>query len=444
MQIVDRGVSFAGPPIQLGSKCGSEDRAATRVVEVGFAIELSGQSVVDPKAQHDCHTSSITPRQTADPVGVERPWLPSGAVHPVKFRLDAQDGAARAGTATTANGSYTTPLFMPVGTRGAIKYLSAADYERLGAQIVLGNTYHLMLRPGSELIESFGGLGKFAGWGGLTLTDSGGFQVFSLDPKVDDDGVTFKSTYDGSSVRFTPEDAVRVQQELGADIQMVLDQCPPLPSTPDVVRTALERTHAWAARAKAAHTRQGQALFGIVQGGISETMRAESAQRIAEIGFDGYGIGGLSVGETREQMLPALAAALEHLPTDRPRYLMGVGDPASLIEAVALGVDQFDCVMQTRLGRHGTALTSTGRFQAKALRNARMDEPLDTECPCEVCARHSRGYIRHLLQVGEPTASRLLSIHNIAWTIDLMSKMRTAIEAGAFESMRRHVLDVWG
>ncbi len=365
-------------------------------------------------------------------------------MHAVEFEVDAHDGAARAGTATTANGSYTTPLFMPVGTRGAIKYLSAADYERLGAQIVLGNTYHLMLRPGSELIRSFGGLGKFAGWGGLTLTDSGGFQVFSLDPQVDDDGVTFKSTYDGSSVRFTPEDAVRVQQELGADIQMVLDQCPPLPSSPDVVRTALERTHAWAARAKAAHDREGQALFGIVQGGISETMRAESAQRISEIGFDGYGIGGLSVGETREQMLPALAAAIEHLPTDRPRYLMGVGDPASLIEAVALGVDQFDCVMQTRLGRHGTALTSTGRFQAKALRNADMDEPLDTECPCEVCDRHSRGYIRHLLQVGEPTASRLLSIHNIAWTIDLMSKMRTAIAAGTFESMRRHVLDVWG
>jgi len=225
---------------------------------------------------------------------------------------------------------------------------------------------------------------------------------------------------------------------------MVLDQCPPLPSSPDVVRTALERTHAWAARAKAAHSREGQALFGIVQGGISEAMRAESAQRVVEIGFDGYGIGGLSVGETREQMLPALAAAIEHLPVDRPRYLMGVGDPASLIEAVGLGVDQFDCVMQTRLGRHGTALTSTGRFQAKALRNASLDDPLDVDCPCEVCARHSRGYIRHLLQVGEPTASRLLSIHNIAWTIDLMSKMRSAIGAGTFESMRRHVLEVWG
>ena len=362
---------------------------------------------------------------------------------PVEFRVDATDGRARAGTASTANGTYTTPLFMPVGTRGAIKYLSADDYARIGARIVLGNTYHLMLRPGPDLIERFGGLGRFSGWDGLTLTDSGGFQVFSLDPKVDDDGVTFKSTYDGSTVRFTPEQAVDVQQKLGADIQMVLDQCPPLPSPPDVVRSALERTSAWALRAKAAHTRTDQSLFGIVQGGVSTSMRAESAQRTVEIGFDGYGIGGLSVGETREEMLPALAAALDHLPVDRPRYLMGVGDPASLIEAVALGVDQFDCVMQTRLGRHGTALTSTGRFQAKAARNADLDEPLDHECPCDVCARHSRGYIRHLLQVGEPTASRLLSIHNVAWTIDLMARMRAAIEAGTFESLRREVLSVW-
>ncbi|MEM9038365.1 MAG: tRNA guanosine(34) transglycosylase Tgt [Actinomycetota bacterium] len=365
-------------------------------------------------------------------------------MRPVESRVDAVDGFARATTATTAGGSYTTPLFMPVGTRGAIKYLSAADYDRIGAQIVLGNTYHLMLRPGADLVEKFGGLASFAGWDGLTLTDSGGFQVFSLDPKVDDDGVTFKSTYDGSSVRFTPEDAVRVQQQLGGDIQMVLDQCPPLPSPPDVVRTALERSAAWAARAKAAHTRPDQALFGIVQGGIAESMRAESAKRTVEIGFDGYGIGGLSVGETRAEMLPALAAAIEHLPADRPRYLMGVGDPASLVEAVALGVDQFDCVMQTRLGRHGTALTSTGRFQAKAARNAELDEPLDPECPCEVCARHSRGYLRHLLQVGEPTASRLLSIHNVAWTIDLMNRMRAAIVDGTFDALRAQVLSVWG
>ena len=362
----------------------------------------------------------------------------------VQLDVEATHGTARVGTASTARGTYQTPLFMPVGTRGAIKHLSAADYERLGAEIVLGNTNHLMLRPGAELIAKFGGLGKFSGWDGLTLTDSGGFQVFSLDPKVDDEGVTFKSTYDGSTHRFTPEIAVDVQQQLGADIQMVLDVCPPLPSPPDVIRLALERTNDWARRAKAAHTRTDQSLFGIVQGGISETLRAESAQRTVEIGFDGYGIGGLSVGESREEMLPALAAAIEHLPADQPRYLMGVGDPASLVEAVALGVDQFDCVMQTRLGRHGTALTSTGRFQAKAARNAELDEPLDTACPCEICARHSRGYIRHLLQVGEPTASRLLSIHNVAWTIDLMQRMRTAIADGTFDVLRSNVLEVWG
>ena len=365
-------------------------------------------------------------------------------MHPVELRVDASDGPARAGTATTAHGTYTTPLFMPVGTRGAIKYLSAADYEDVGAQIVLGNTYHLMLRPGADLVERFGGLGRFAGWGGLTLTDSGGFQVFSLDPAVDDDGVTFKSTYDGSSHRFTPEIAVEVQQQLGADIAMVLDICPPLPSPPEVIRTAVERTAAWAQRARDHHTRDDQALFGIVQGGTSESMRRESTARTVAIGFDGYGIGGLSVGETRAEMLPALAAALEELPPDRPRYLMGVGDPASLVEAVALGVDQFDCVMQTRLGRHGTALTSTGRFQAKAARNAELDEPLDVDCSCEVCARHSRGYIRHLLQVGEPTAARLLSLHNVAWTIELMSKMRAAIVAGTFDDLRREVLDIWG
>jgi queuine tRNA-ribosyltransferase len=361
----------------------------------------------------------------------------------VDVRIDAVDGPARAGTATTARGTYTTPCFMPVGTRGAIKHLSAADYEALGAQIVLGNTYHLMLRPGADVIERFGGLGPFSGWSGLTLTDSGGFQVFSLDPSVDDDGVTFRSTYDGSLHRFTPESAVAVQESIGADIQMVLDVCPPLPSPPEVIRLAFDRTSAWAARALAVHRRTDQSLFGIVQGGLDPALRAESARVTAELGFDGYGIGGLSVGETRAEMLPALAAAIEHLPVDRPRYLMGVGDPASLVEAVALGVDQFDCVMQTRLGRHGSALTSTGRIQLKAAREARSDDPIDATCACDVCRRHSRGYLRHLFQVGEPTASRLLSIHNVAWTLALMDRMRASIIDGTFDAMRREVLTVW-
>jgi queuine tRNA-ribosyltransferase len=268
--------------------------------------------------------------------------------------------------------------------------------------------------------------------------------VFSLDPKVDDDGVTFRSTYDGSSHRFTPELAVHTQELLGADIQMVLDVCPPLPSPPEVIRLALERTSAWAARAKAAHQRPDQALFGIVQGGISETMRAESAQRTAVLDFDGYGIGGLSVGETRAEMVPALAAAIAHLPAHRPRYLMGVGDPASLVEAVGLGVDQFDCVLQTRLGRHGTALTDAGKLHVKNAKHALSDEPIDAGCACEVCARHTRGYIRHLFQVGEPTASRLVSIHNVSWTLQLMARMRLAIAAGTFATLRREVLDVWG
>jgi queuine tRNA-ribosyltransferase len=365
-------------------------------------------------------------------------------MRPVTVEVVARDGAARTAVATTARGTYRTPCFMPVGTRGAIKYLSAADYERLGAEIVLGNTYHLMLRPGAEVVAGFGGLGRFAGWGGLTLTDSGGYQVFSLEPTVDDDGVTFRSTYDGSRHRFTPEGAVATQELLGADIQMVLDVCPPLPSPAPVVRTALERTAAWAARARACHRREDQALFGIVQGGIDPQLRAESAQRTAALAFDGYGIGGLSVGETRAEMLPALAAAVAELPEDRPRYLMGVGDPASLVEAVALGVDQFDCVMQTRIGRHGTALTDGGRLHVKNATHARSDEPLDAQCRCEVCARHCRGYLRHLFAVGEPTAQRLVSIHNIAWTFQLMERMRQAIADGTFDALRRHVLDAWG
>jgi queuine tRNA-ribosyltransferase len=365
-------------------------------------------------------------------------------VHVVEFVTEAIDGTARAGTATTANGSYTTPLFMPVGTRGAIKYLSADDYDALGAQIVLGNTYHLMMRPGADTVAHFGGLAKFAGWDGLTLTDSGGFQVFSLEPDVDDDGVTFASTYDGTKHRFTPELAVETQQLLGADIQMVLDVCPPLPSPPDVIRLAVERTNAWAARARAHHTRADQALFGIVQGGTSEVMRAESAERTVALGFDGYGIGGLSVGESRDEMLPALAAALAHLPTDRPRYLMGVGDPASMVEAVALGVDQFDCVMQTRLGRHGTAVTSEGRVNLKRQEFALTDEPIDASCACAVCRRHSRGYLRHLFKVGEPTASRLVSVHNVAWTSRLLEQMRAAIIAGTFQELRRTILATWG
>jgi queuine tRNA-ribosyltransferase len=362
---------------------------------------------------------------------------------PVRLTIEATDGAARAGWAHTARASYRTPCFMPVGTRGSVKYLTAADYDAMGVEVVLANTYHLMLRPGAEAVAALGGLGRFTGWDGVTLTDSGGFQVFSLGPSVDDDGVSFRSTYDGSRHRLTPESAVAVQEVLGADIQMALDVCPALPSPEPVVRLAVERTTAWAKRARAVHGRDDQALFGIVQGGTVEALRIESAQRTVDLDFDGYGIGGLSVGETRQEMLPALAAALAHLPADRPRYLMGVGDPAAMVEAVGLGVDQFDCVMQTRLGRHGVALASGGKLRLKNAAHARDDQPVDHTCACAVCARHSRGYLHHLFQVAEPSAARLLTLHNLAWTLDLMARMRSAIAAGNFTHLRAQVLSTW-
>ncbi len=332
------------------------------------------------------------------------------ALHPVTVDVVASHGAARAGVAMTARGSYRTPCFMPVGTRGAVKYLSAADYDALAAEVVLANTYHLMLRPGAELVARLGGIGRFSGWDGLMLTDSGGFQVFSLQPAVDDDGVTFRSVYDGSLHRLTPESAVATQELLGADIQMVLDVCPPLPSPPDVVELAAKRTSQWAAHARAAHRRDGQSLFGIVQGGTSESLRADERRAAADLDFDGYGIGGLSVGETRGEMLEALATAVAHLPSNRPRYLMGVGDPASMVEAIALGVDQFDCVLPTRLGRHGTALTSAGKVHVKAARHADEDLPVDPTCGCAVCRRHSRAYLRHLFATAEPTRVRGCSL----------------------------------
>jgi queuine tRNA-ribosyltransferase len=364
-------------------------------------------------------------------------------LHPVELEVIATSGAARAGVATTARGSYRTPCFMPVGTRGVVKYLSAADYTELGVEIVLANTYHLMLRPGAERVARLGGLGRFTGWDGLTLTDSGGFQVFSLGPAVDDDGVTFRSVYDGSAHRLTPESAVTIQELLGADIQMVLDVCPALPSPPDVIELAAKRTELWAARARAAHRRPDQSLFGIVQGGTSEPRRARSAAACVDLDFDGYGIGGLSVGETPDEMRSALAAAIAPLPADRPRYLMGVGDPASIVDAIALGVDQFDCVLPTRLGRHGTALTTMGRMQLRVARHADDDAPVDPTCRCAVCARHSRGYLRHLFVTGEPTASRLLTWHNVAWLLALLAAVRRSIVNGQFDRLRADVLSVW-
>jgi queuine tRNA-ribosyltransferase len=367
---------------------------------------------------------------------------------PLSIDVAARDGQARAGVVTSSRGSFDTPVFMPVGTRGAVRTLSSADLDDLGVQIALANTYHLMLRPGAELVAKLGGIHGFAGWDGHVLTDSGGFQVFSLQPKVDDEGVTFRSTYDGSTHRLTPESAVSIQQQIGADIQMALDVCPPLPSPPEALRQAVDRTAAWAARARRTHDRGGmagdQALFGIVQGGVDLALRRESAQRTVEFGFDGYGVGGLSVGESRDEMLPALAAALEELPDDRPRYLMGVGDPIGLVEAIALGIDMFDCVLPTRLARHGTVLATTGRFRIRSAANAGDEGPLDPSCDCPVCGRWSRAYLRHLLQVGEPTAARLLTLHNVAWTLALVRRARQAIFDGTLHALRKEVTAAWG
>jgi queuine tRNA-ribosyltransferase len=368
--------------------------------------------------------------------------------HVLRLAVSATDGAARVGTVTTARGTFRTPVFMPVGTRAAVRTLSSTDLEDLGAEIILANTYHLMLRPGADLVAELGGVHGFADWHGHLLTDSGGYQVFSLEPKVTDDGATFKSTYDGSTHHLTPEGSVAVQQALGADIQMVLDVCPPLPSPPEVIRSAVDRSALWAARAKAAHApaRVGgasQAQFGIVQGGIDVRLRSESARRTVELDFDGYGIGGLSVGETREEMLPALEATTAVLPVDRPRYLMGVGDPVSIVEAVALGVDMFDCVLPTRLARHGTILTSEGRLNLRNARFARDPEPLEPGCACSTCQRWSRAYLKHLLAVSEPTGARLTTIHNVHWLLRLIDDVRSAIGRGTYGALRRQVAEVW-
>jgi queuine tRNA-ribosyltransferase len=365
----------------------------------------------------------------------------------VSLTIEATDGLARAGSATTATGrTFATPAFMPVGTRGAVRTLDTDDVQHAGVEILLANTYHLMLRPGPDAIAELGGLHRFSGWDGPMLTDSGGFQVFSLpagNVKVDDEGVTFRSTYDGSTHRLTPELAVDVQSKLGADIQMVLDVCSPLPSSDDVVMRAVERTAAWAKRARRAPRREGQALFGIVQGGIDEALRVDSAQRTVAIGFDGYGIGGLSVGETREEMAPALAAAVGELPADRIRYLMGVGDPARLVDAVGAGVDLFDCVLPTRHGRHGTVLTAAGRYNLSNSRFRTDGRPLDESCSCRVCQQWSRAYLRHLLSVQEPTGARLVSLHNLAWLVRFVAAMRAAIVAGRFAAFRSETLAIW-
>jgi queuine tRNA-ribosyltransferase len=361
----------------------------------------------------------------------------------LRIEIAATDGAARTGTITTARGTIETPVFMPVGTRATVKTLDTSDLERLGSAIVLSNTYHLMERPGAGLIERMGGLHTFVDWPGHMLTDSGGYQIFSLEPKVTEEAARFRSVYDGALVELSPERSVQVQQQLGADIAMVLDVCVALPSARSVQVDALERTLRWAERSKAAHTRTDQAQFGIVQGGVDVELREESAQRTVEIGFDGYAVGGLSVGETRERMVPALAAAVANLPPEKPRYFMGLGDPVGLVEAVANGIDMFDCVLPTRLGRHGTALSSTGRLNLRNLRFAEDDSPIDPGFRHPLSERYSRAYIRHLLVTNEPTAGRIITLHNLAWLADLTERMRKSIAEGTFAELRAEIWATW-
>ena len=318
----------------------------------------------------------------------------------------------------------------------------------LGVEVVLANTYHLMLRPGAEMIAGFGGIHGFAGWDGHVLTDSGGYQIYSLAPTVDDEGATFASVYDGAAQMLTPERAAEVQALIGADIQMVLDVCPSSVDDRQTLRQAVERTALWAERGRAAFLEHPEAArrqcqFGIVQGGADAALRAESAQRTMAVGFDGYAVGGLSVGEDRAEMLAALDACVGMLPADQPRYLMGVGDPVGIVESVARGIDMFDCVLPTRLGRHGTVLSDAGRYNLAAARHASSDEPLDPEFAQSPAARWPRGYIRHLLMTHEPTAARLITLHNIAWMLRLMDRIRDAVRHGNLKELRQDVASVW-
>ena len=345
----------------------------------------------------------------------------------------ATSGRARRGRLTTAHGPVETPAFMPVGTRASVRALDSGDLEGLGAQMMLANTYHLMLRPGADLIADRGGLHGFAGWDRPTLTDSGGYQVFSLAPAVSEEGVAFKSTYDGDRVFLSPEDAIAVQHKLGADIAMQLDVLVGLPAPRPEIEAAMERTLRWGERALAAHTRTDQALFGIVQGGVDVELRARSAAGTAAVGFAGFGIGGLSVGEEASDRDRAIEATVAELPEGKTRYVMGLGDTEGVLAAIARGCDLFDCVWPTRLARHGKVFTESGDYSIKRAEFATDDRPLEEGCDCHTCHRYSRAYLRHLKGTGELSAQRLLSIHNLRYTMRLMEAVRAAIEADQFD-----------
>jgi queuine tRNA-ribosyltransferase len=362
----------------------------------------------------------------------------------VSYTLDATEGAARAGVLRTAHGDVPTPAFMPVGTKATVKSLHPDELRALGASIVLGNTYHLHFRPGEDVIAELGGLHAFMGWNGPILTDSGGFQVFSLRDTllgVDDDAVTFRSVYDGESARLTPEDAAEIQRALGSDVAMCLDVVLPTGAPRADLEQAVRRTTEWARRQRSAPRAPGQLRFGIAQGGVDPELRRRSIEEIVELDFDGNAIGGLAIGESREQMFETTAWAAELLPRDRPRYFMGIGDPEGVLEVIARGVDMFDCVLPTRTARTGSALTWEGRLNLRNARFARDPLPLDESCACPACERFSRAYIRHLVNQQELLGLRLLSLHNLRFVIDLTAGARAAIERGGFAAFRADSLD---
>jgi queuine tRNA-ribosyltransferase len=355
-----------------------------------------------------------------------------------RFVIDATDGAARAGVLHTAHGPVETPVFMPVGTKASVKAVLPGELHELGAQIVLGNTYHLYFRPGAERIARLGGLHRFMGWEHAILTDSGGYQVFSLrdTATIEDDGVEFRSVYDGSRHRFTPELAMEIQRRLGSDIAMAFDECPPAGVEQRRLADAVRRTSLWAERCRAAEPAPGQLVFGIVQGGVDLGLRERSAAHIASLGFDGHAIGGLTVGESREAMFETTRATAQMLPAERPRYFMGIGDPQGVVEAIAAGVDMFDCVLPTRLGRTGTAMVDGGRLNLRNAAHADDDRPLQEGCGCLACAAFSRAYIRHLVTQDEIVGLRLLTIHNLHVLFELVRGARAAILAGTFSEYR--------
>jgi queuine tRNA-ribosyltransferase len=364
---------------------------------------------------------------------------------PFSFDLIKKDTAssARLGRMTTPHGEINTPVFMPVGTQATVKTLSPEDLVDIGAEIILSNTYHLFLRPGHELIRDFGGLQKFMGWHRPVLTDSGGFQVFSLADlrKISEEGVTFQSHIDGGAKHFiSPEYAIEIQEALGADIIMAFDECIPFPATHDYARESLERTLRWAGRCKAAKKETGQALFGIVQGGMYPELRKRSAGALIDIGFDGYAVGGLSVGETKPVMYEMIEASVPLLPEDKPRYLMGVGTPEDLVEGVDRGIDMFDCVMPTRNARNGTFFTSFGKLVIRNAQYERDRQPIDPECGCYTCRYFSRAYLRHLFNAGEVLALRLGTVHNVFFYLNLMRNVRASIEQGRFKEFKKEFL----